>query len=220
MTRIILVLSMTLLVISTYYGQEQKPSNVDTSRTKDPSDVIMTFGSNDIDLLIDLTYSENFRVAQRAVYRLGQLKATNAFDRLMSIFLFSGQSVSKGFYEVILASVWSLGEIGDKRALDPLIDNYDRFPSITYKAEIIRSVGKIGKDSEKAFVFLDRIIKSTENNMIAFECARAFKNIGRNEAITTLTEILRSGKFERWVNVEIEKVISEMGGAVKESQKK
>ncbi|MCS7298842.1 MAG: hypothetical protein RMJ37_02615 [Spirochaetia bacterium] len=219
MTRIILILSITLLVILTY-GQERKQSNTDTNKSQDPSDVIMTFGPSDIDLLIDLTYSDNFRVAQRAVYRLGQLKATNAFDRLMSIFLFSGQSVSKGFYEVILASVWSLGEIGDKRAIDPLIDNYDRFTSTPYKVEVIRALGKIGKDSEKAFVFLDRVIRSTENNMIGIECARALKNIGKTEAFRTLTEILKSGKFERWVNMEIEKIISEMGGMAKESQKK
>lgn len=215
---IILISSITLLAILTY-GQEQKQINTDI-KSKDPSDVIMTFGPNDIDLLIDLTYSDNFRVAQKAVYRLGQLKATNAFDRLISIFLFSGQSVSKGFYEVILASVWSLGEIGDKRAIDPLIDNYDRFTSTSYKIEVIRALGKIGKDSEKAFVFLDRVIRSTGNNMIGIECARALKNIGKTEALRTLTEILKSGKFERWVNMEIEKIISEMGGMAKETQKK
>lgn len=210
MKKLILVFSLLFLSFS-YLG-----FSAETKR--EPQDIISTLGPEDVDLLIDLTYSENYSVAKRAVYRLGQIKSKKSFDRLISIFLFSGASVEKGFDEVILASIWALGELGDKRALDPLIDNYDRFKSIPYRIEIIRAVGKLGKDSERAFVFLERLIKSTDNNMIAFEVVRAFRDIGRIDAIKVLSEVLKSGKFERWVNVEIEKTLSEIGRTKEESK--
>lgn len=181
---------------------------VTTQQKKDETDVIFSLGPEDVDLLIDLTYSDNYKIAEKAVYRLGQIKSKKAFDRLISIFLFSGSSVEKGFDEVILASIWSLGELGDKRSLDPLIDNYDRFKSVPYRIQIIRAVGKIGKDSEKAYTFLERILKSTDNNYIAFEVVRAFKDLGRIDAIKILSEVLKEKKFEKWVNSEIEKVIT------------
>ncbi|MCX8029015.1 MAG: hypothetical protein N2712_03370 [Brevinematales bacterium] len=208
------VLLIAILLISCGLGYSQIKE--DKKDKHDPSDVIFSMGLEDTQLLIDLTYSDNFRIAQKAVYRLGQIKATNAFYRLISIFLTFGTFVQKGFEDVILASVWSLGEIGDKRALDPLIDNYNRFNSVPYRIETIRAVSKLGKDSDKAFVFLDTIIRTTDNNMIAFEVVKAFKNIGKIEAIKTLSEVLKSGKFEKWVNLEIENAIVYLGGAKKE----
>ena len=208
--RKVIVLFGILLSFSLVFAQSKDLPQDTSKQSGSYVDVISSLGPEDVDLLIDLTYSENFDIAQKAVYRLGQIKSKKAFDRLISIFLFSGSSVEKGFNEVILASVWSLGEIGDKRALEPLIDNYDRFKSVPYKVQVIRAVGKLGKDSEKAFVFLDRIIKSTDNNMIGFHAAKALGDIGKVEAIITLSEVLKSGKFEKWVNKEIEKIISEL----------
>ncbi|MGC8963888.1 MAG: HEAT repeat domain-containing protein [Brevinematia bacterium] len=185
-------------LMSSIYAQQLK---------KDETDVIFSLGTEDTDLLIDLTYSDNYKIAEKAVYRLGQIKSKKAFDRLISIFLFSGPSIEKGFDEVILASIWSLGELGDKRALDPLIDNYDRFKSVPYRVQIIRAVGKLGKDSEKAYIFLERTLKSTDNNYIAFEIVKAFENLGRVDAVKVLSEVLKEKRFEKWVNDEIERVI-------------
>ncbi|MGB9621084.1 MAG: HEAT repeat domain-containing protein [Brevinematia bacterium] len=185
-------------LMSSVYAQQLK---------KDETDVIFSLGTEDTDLLIDLTYSDNYKIAEKAVYRLGQIKSKKAFDRLISIFLFSGPSIEKGFDEVILASIWSLGELGDKRALDPLIDNYDRFKSVPYRVQIIRAVGKLGKDSEKAYIFLERTLKSTDNNYIAFEIVKAFENLGRVDAVKVLSEVLKEKRFEKWVNDEIERVI-------------
>lgn len=208
---VIVFLLVFVMVGNIVFAQSKKQDQVQQkSSSKQEQDIISSLGPEDVDLILDLTYSDNYSVASKAVYRLGQIKSKKAFDRLISIFLFSGSSVEKGFDEVILASIWSLGEIGDKRALDPLIDNYDRFKSIPYRVEIIRAVGKLGKDSEKAFVFLDRLIKATDNNMIAFEIAKAFREFGRIEAIKTLSEVLKSGRFESWVNKEIEKVINDL----------
>lgn len=212
---ITLVLGLALMPVA----QDKKDQPVQSTQKKpEYEDIILSLGPEDVDLIIDLTYSENYDIAKRAVYRLGQIKSKKSFDRLISIFLFSGSSVEKGFDEVILASIWALGELGDKRALDPLIDNYDRFKSIPYRVETIRAIGKLGKGSDRAFIFLDRLIKAIDNNTIAFEIVRAFRNIGRAEAIKTLSEVLKSGKFEMWVNREIEKVISELG-ALQEGNK-
>ncbi|MEN2998470.1 MAG: hypothetical protein ABDH28_05490 [Brevinematia bacterium] len=220
-----LAIIIMLIVVVCAWAQTKKESSekplVSTKeeQKQEPEDVIFSFGPEDVDLLIDLTYSDNYKIAQKAVYRLGQLKLKKAFDRLISIFLFSGSSVEKGFDEVILASIWALGELGDKRALEPLVDNYDRFKSIPYRIEIIRAIGKLGKGSEKAFIFLDRVIKSVDNNMIAFETVRALKNVDKPEVIKTFSEVLKSGRFERWVNKEIEKALSEMGTSQEEEKK-
>ncbi|MFN4244676.1 MAG: HEAT repeat domain-containing protein [Brevinematia bacterium] len=216
MRRILLIVAF-VSVFSWVFAQSKEAVSHDSSKSsskeKKEYDVISSLGPEDVDLIIDLTYSDNYDIAQRAVYRLGQIKSKKAFDRLISIFLFSGYSVEKGFDEVILASIWSLGELGDKRAIDPLIDNYDRFKSVSYKVQIIRAIGKLGKGSEKAFVFLDRVIKSTDNNMIAFEVVKSLENIGKVESIKTLSEVLKSGRFEKWVNREIERVISNLGSS-------
>jgi HEAT repeat protein len=195
------------------FGQTTKETK--DTKTKDP---IAAFGPEDIDILLDLTYSDNYKIAAKAVYRLGELKAKKAFDRLISIFLFSGPSVDAGFDEVILASIWSLGEIGDPRAVDPLIDNYFRFTSTPYRAEIIRAVSKI-TNSDKVYTFLERTIRATQNNVIAYEVVKAFARIKRLEAIKVLSEILDQKKFEKWVNDEIEKTIKLLSsGESKESK--
>ncbi len=171
---------------------------------------ILSLGREDIDLLIDLTYSDNFDIAEAAVYRLGQLKEKKAFDRLISIFLFSGPSIEKGFDAVILASIWSLGEIGDPRAVDPLINNYNRFTSVPYRTQIIRALPKI-TNTDTVFNFLESVLKSTDNNMIAFEVVDALEKLGRIEALKVLSMVYDSKKFELWVNKKIEKVMSKLG---------
>jgi len=131
--------------------------------------------------------------------------------------LFSGPSVDTGFDEVILASIWSLGELGDVRAVDPLIDNYLRFTSVTYRAEIIRAVSKI-TNTDKVYTFLERTVKSTQNNVIAYEVAKAFAKIKRPESIKVLSELIDQKKFEKWVNDEISNTISLLGGSSEEKK--
>jgi HEAT repeat protein len=201
------VLSFVLVFSFLGFSQSSKVS-------KDP---IASLGPEDIDMLLDLTYSDNYKIAARAVYRLGELKEKKSFDRLISIFLFSGPSVDTGFDEVILASIWSLGELGDVRAVDPLIDNYLRFTSVTYRAEIIRAVSKI-TNTDKVYTFLERTIKSTQNNVIAYEVAKAFAKIKRPESIKVLSELLDQKKFEKWVNDEISNTISLLGGSSEEKK--
>ena len=134
-----------------------------------------------IEELGKLVSAKDNRLALQAILSLGAIKATQSVPSLIAITMAKG--LGSGIYEKKKEAIKALGNIGDKRALKPLIEILLRtkwFRRKRYEELRIlsaQSIGKIG--GEDAVKVLSYMLKRSKGEL-SLTCQRALGALGVN----------------------------------------
>lgn len=164
-----------------------------------PSDVYALEANKDVEGLIDIVeHGKKKNVVKKAILALGGLKDVKALETVIYKALLSEGTIRS-------ASIWALGTIGDKRAIQPLIkllENENEDENQHTREEVIEALGKIG--TEEA---ISRII-STLDTSLSEKATLILKEIG-HPVIASLISALNSNN--QTVREKTVTILGEMG---------
>lgn len=205
------VLAVTVMMMA---GQVYAAHNI--SENTDISD----YGPEAIPQLMEaaaLMGSDDIPVKIKAILRLGELKATESVPVLIDALGYGSETMIREAggrqvyaYKVRLVSAKALAQIGDERAVKPLIRIAILDQDNTIRRAAVQALGLMGEKArtKEVLTYLYDILEKTKDNALAADICETLGKIGDKSSFVHLLRVTQ-GPYLNFVKEVAQKSIAE-----------